>query len=192
MRLPVDGEDAFAGGHHHLAEAIGVEGLHLEDTRIVGARRAVRPLHQLHAIEEGLLRRGREHRVEIMRRALVQAELFDGARARRDGGRHPRRLADLLRREIVAVGIPRAPARNHPYPDAHGDPLRSALDHGFIEADGAGEQVFEVQVRVVAPPGKRVRQIAFQVPSRDIEARGEYRLGKLHDFRLPWRSKTAL
>jgi len=53
------------------------------------------------------------------------------------------------------------------------------LTHGFVYADGTGEQVFEVQVRVIAAPGKRVGQIGFQVPSRDVESRREYRLGKL-------------
>ena len=192
LRLPVDSENSFAGCHHHLAEAVGVEGLHLENTRIVGARRPVRPLHQLHAIEErGLGRRG-EHGVQIMRGAIVQTELFDLAGTRGDGGRHARRLSNPFRREIVAICVPGAPVRNHPHPHAHGDALGGALDHGFIYADGAGEQVFEVQVRVVAPLGKRIRQVAFQVPSRDVEARGEYRLGKLHDFRLPWRSTAAL
>jgi len=32
-----------------------------------------------------------------------------------------------------------------------------------------GEQVFEVEVRVIAAPGKRVGQIGFQVPSSDVE-----------------------
>src|ERR1035437_4641256 len=126
-----------------------------------------------------------------MRGAIVQTELFDGARTRGDGGRHAGRLAHLRRRDLVAVGVPVAPAGNHPHPDAHGDALGGALDHGFVYADGAGEQVFEVQVRVVAPPGKRIRQVVLQVPSSDVEARGEYRLGKLHDFRLPWRSTAA-
>ena len=111
-----------------------------------------------------------------MRGAIVETELFDFARTRGDRGRHPRRLANPFRREIVAVCVPGAFTRNHPHPDAHGDALRGAFDHGFVDPDGAGEQVFEVQVRVVAALGKRVGQISFQVPSRDIEARGEYRL----------------
>ena len=41
-RLPVETQNAGAGGDHHVAQAVGVGGLHLKNARIVGARGARR------------------------------------------------------------------------------------------------------------------------------------------------------
>ena len=57
-RLAVEAEHAVAGGDQHVAQAVGVGRLHLEDARIVGAGGAVGALHQFDALGEGRFRVG--------------------------------------------------------------------------------------------------------------------------------------
>ena len=66
-------EHAVAGRDHHLAQIVGVDRLHLEDARIVGARRAVGALHQFHALGEGRLGGRGQHRIEIVPRPSLRS-----------------------------------------------------------------------------------------------------------------------
>ena len=98
-----------------------------------------------------------------MPRAFVQIELLHLAGPGGDAGGHARGLADLLRGQIVAIGVAGALARDHAHADAQRHALRGALHDGFVDADGAGEQVFEIQIGVIAALRKRFGQVAFQV-----------------------------
>ena len=95
---------------------------------------------------------------------------------------HVRGLADLLRAEVVAVGVAGALAGDDAHADAQRDALRRALDDGLIDADGTGGQVFEIQVGVVAAPGQRFGKVVFQIPPRDAETHGEKGIGKAHSY----------
>ena len=53
-------------------------------------------------------------------------------------------------REVVAVGVAGALPGDDANADAQGDALGGALDDRFVDADGAGGEVFEVQVGVIA------------------------------------------
>ncbi len=107
-------QDAVAGRHHHVAQVVGVGGLHLEDARIVGARRAVGALHQFHALGEGGFGGRGEHRDRGCACApSLRSNVSTLAGPGGDAGGHARGLADLLGREIVAVGVAGALAGDH-------------------------------------------------------------------------------
>ncbi len=65
-------------------------------------------------------------------------------------------LPNLLRAEIVAIGVAGALARDHPHAHAQGNSLYRALDDRFVDAEAAGCQVFEVQIGVVPARRKRL------------------------------------
>ena len=152
---------------------------------IVGAGRAVGALHQFDALGECGLGGGDQDGIEIVAGALAEAELLHLAGPGGDVGGYAGGLADLFRGEVVAVGVAGALAGDDADADAHGNALRGALDHGFIDADGAGLEVLEVEVGVIAALGQSFTQIALQVLPGDIETRCKNGVRELHAFRLP-------
>ena len=180
QRLAVERQYAFAGGHHHLAQTVGIGGLHLENLRSVGAGRPVGALHQFHAVAEGSLGGSGEDRVEIVQGALAEIELVHLAGAGGDAGGHARGFADLLGGEIAAVRVARAFSGDHSNAHADRDALRGAFHHRLVDADGAGGHVLEVQVGIISALRKRIRQVIFKVLPGDLEPLGEDGLGKPH------------
>ncbi len=65
-------------------------------------------------------------------------------------------------------------------------PMRNALSggfhYGFIDADGAGGQVFEVEVGIIAALREGFCQMGFQVAAGDLKTLGEEGIGKLHMY----------
>ena len=86
-------------------------------------------------------------------------------------GGDARGFADLLRAEIVAIGVAGALARDHADADAQRDALGGALDDGFVDADGTGGEVFEVEVGIVAARGEGFGEVGLQVVLGDAEFR---------------------
>ena len=165
----------------NLAQVVGVRDLHLEDARIVSARRVVGALREFDALfESGLVGSG-QNRVEIALAALFERRLFDLRRAGRDQRGDLRGMADFFRAEIVAVGVAGAFARDDAHADAERNALRGALDDRFIDADGTGGEVFEIEVGIVAAAPQRFGEVGFQIPPRDAEFSGEKGIGKAHN-----------
>jgi hypothetical protein len=129
---------------------VGVHGLHLKDAWVVSPRGAVGTLYQLHTVGEGRFG-GRGHDgIQIVAHAFVQIEFFHFAGPGGDRRRHARRFADFLRRQVVAISVAGAFPRNHPHAHAHANALRRALYHRFVDADGACQHIFKIQVGVIA------------------------------------------
>ncbi len=132
------------------AQAIDETGLYLEDAAVGGARGAVGALDELHALGEARFVRRGEHGIQVMAAVFFEPDLFHFRRAARDAGRHARGFADFFGAQVVAVGVAGALARDHAHADAERDALDGALDDGFVDAELAGGEVFEVQVGVIA------------------------------------------
>ena len=113
-----------------------------------------------------------EDGIEIVLRPFVRDRAFStlagpaAIRAADVGG-----VADLLRAEVVAVGVAGALAGDDADADAQRDALGRALDDRFVDADGTGGKVFEVEVGVIAARGERFGKVVFQIPPRDAESR---------------------
>jgi len=56
--------------------------------------------------------------------------------------------------------------------------LHRALDDGFVDAQLAGCQVFEVQVGVFATGGERPSEIRFEIVFRDAKLLAKKGIGK--------------
>ena len=137
QRLAVEVQHAVAGRDQNVAEAVGISHLDLKDARIVGARGVVGALRQFDALlERGLVGSGQDG-VEIALAALFERGLLHLCRTGGDQRRDLRRVPDLLRAQIVAVGVSGALPRDDAYADAERNALGGALDDGFIDADGS-------------------------------------------------------
>ena len=133
-----------------MAQAVGVRRLHLKDARIVGARGKIGALDQRHPLGEPHLIGRVQHGIKIVLVRFGKTGFHDGGRTFRDQGRHARGFANLLRAEVVAVGVASALACDHTHTDAHSDAFGGALDDLLINTNGAGGDVFEIQVGVFA------------------------------------------
>ena len=183
QRLPVEVQHAVAGRDQNVPQVVGIRHLHLKHARIVSARGMVGALREFDALfESGLAGRSQDG-IEIALAALFERRLLHLGRAGRDQRRDLRRVPDLLRTQIVAVGVAGAFARDDAHADAERNALRRALDDRFVDADGAGGEVFEVEVGIVAAAPQRFGEIVFQIPPRDAELSGEKRIGKAHSSR---------
>ena len=98
----------------------------------------------------------------------------------RDAGGHARGFANLFGAEIVAVGVAGALARDHAHADAQGNALGRALDDGFIDAELAGGEVFEVEVGVLAAGAQGFREVRLQIVLGDAELLAKEGVGKGH------------
>src|SRR5205823_3635989 len=84
-------------------------------------------------------------------------------RTTRDPGCGSGHLEDLLRREVVGIGIPRLLARHDSHAATHVDPFGGGLNQRFVNHNRGGGGVLEVEVSVVAALGKRLRKVLFQI-----------------------------
>jgi len=91
-----------------------------------------------------------------------------------------RGFADFFRTEIVAVGVAGTVARDHAHADAKGDALHRALDDGFIDAEAAGGEVFEVEIGVVAAGGEGFGEVGLEVVFGEAEFLAEEGGGEGH------------
>ena len=148
--LAVEAQATVAGGDQNLAHAVGIAGLHLENALIVGPRGAVGALDQIDALGQSGFVRALKHGIEIMFVRFLKAGLDDAGRTLGDARGDSRGLADLVRTQIVAIGVAGALADEDADAHAQLDSLRGALDDAFVDADGAGGQIFEIQVGVLA------------------------------------------
>ena len=180
QRLAVPRKHPVASGHQHLPQIVGIAGLRLEDARVVGARRTVGAFDQFHALGEGRLGGRSQHGIQIAPPAFVERNFLHGSRSRRDARRHARGLANLLRAEVVAVGVAGTLARDHAHTHPQRHALQRALHDGFIDADGTGGKILEVKVGIRAPVRERFSQIILQIPRGNAKALREEGLGKVH------------
>ena len=183
---------ALAGRYHDVAQVVGVHGLHLEDARVVGAGRPVGAFHQFHALGKCRFGGGGKYRIQIVVPAFLQRELIHLARPGGDVGGHQGGLADLFRGKIVAVGVTGALAGDHPHADPHGNALSRAFHHGFVDADGTGQEILEVEIRVIAALRQRFREVPLEVVASEVEAGREDGIGKLHTSRLSRKGRQHL
>ena len=87
------------------------------------------------------------------------------------------RPTDLLRAEIVAIGVTGALASDDSHADTQGNSLDGALDDRFVNAKAAGGQVFEVQIGVIAAGGQSLVEIRLEVVLGDAELLPEEGIG---------------
>src|SRR5262245_18885457 len=163
QRLDVRSKSAVRTDHQDLPHLVKVAGADLNDARIIGARSAVRPHHQLELGRAVSLRQGRTHRVELGLNVLLETLERSlawpaGNQSRRTGGAH-----DLFRSQIVSVAVASAFARQDAHPASRRDPLRRRLDDRFIHGERSRGQVLEVKVCVITACGQRFPKIALQV-----------------------------
>jgi hypothetical protein len=64
---------------------------------------------------------------------------------------HPRGFTNLPRAEVVTIGVSSALAGDDANADAQRDALAGAFDDSFIDADGAGGEIFEIKIGLVYP-----------------------------------------
>ena len=105
--------------------------------------------------------------------SLLEAGFHDARRTAGDQRGHARGFADLLGAEIVAIGVAGALARDDANADAQRHALAGALDDAFVDADGAGGEVFEIQIGVLSAGRERFAQVGLQITLGDAEFRGE-------------------
>ena len=67
-------------------------------------------------------------------------------------------------------------------PSAERDPLSGALDDGFVNADGTGGEVFEVEIGIVSASRQGLGKVILQIMLRDAEFRGKEGIGEGHDY----------
>jgi hypothetical protein len=160
--LAVEIENAVTGCDHDLAQIIGIGNLHLKDPWIVLARGMIGALGEFDA-------------------AFFERRLFDFGGTGGDERRDLRRTPDFLRAEVVAVGVSGALSRDDAHADAERNALRCALDDRFVDADGTGGEVFEIEVGIVAAPAQGFREITFQIALRDAKFSREEGIGEAHN-----------
>ena len=91
-----------------------------------------------------------EHGVEVVLLGFFEAGFDDAGGAFRDEGGGVGGFADFGGAEVVAVGVAGAFAGDDADSGAHADAFGGAFDDLLVDAEGAGGEVFEVDVGVVA------------------------------------------
>ena len=163
QRLEIAGESPVGADHQNAAQLFAIVGPHLEDARIVGAGGCVGPLHQGQLGADVGIYRERIHRIKIALLVLFQVHYRLLRRAAGDKRRGARRTQNFFRRQVVGVGIAGTLAGDDSDCAACRNALRGRFHHGFIERDGGGGEIFEVQIGVIAARAQRRAQIALQV-----------------------------
>jgi hypothetical protein len=179
--LAVEIENAVTGCDHDLAQIIGIGNLHLKDPWIVLARGMIGALGEFDAFLESSIAGRRQDGIEIPFAAFFERRLFDFGGTGGDERRDLRRTPDFLRAEVVAVGVSGALSRDDAHADAERNALRCALDDRFVDADGTGGEVFEIEVGIVAAPAQGFREITFQIALRDAKFSREEGVGEAHN-----------
>ena len=163
QRLEIAGESPVGADHQNAAQLFAIVGPHLEDTRIMGPRRCVGPLHQGQlGADVGIYGKSID-RIKILLPMLFQVHHWLLRRAAGDERRGARRAQNFFRRQVVGVGVAGTLAGDDSDSTACRNALRGRFHHGFIERDGGGGEIFEVQIGVVAARAQRRAQIALQV-----------------------------
>ena len=129
----------------------------------MGPSGRVGPLHQRQFGADVGIYRERIHRIKILLPMLFEIHHRLLRRAAGDERRGARRAQNFFRRQVVGVGVAGTLAGDDPDSAACRNALRGRFHHGFIERDGGGGEIFEVQIGVIAARAQRRSQIALQV-----------------------------
>ncbi len=90
---------------------------------------------------------------------------------------------DFSGTQIIGVGVSGALAGDHANAHAQRNSLRGGLHDPLVDADHAGGEVLEIQIRVVPVLRERFGQIPLQIAPFNTKTNGKKRLGKCHgDF----------
>ncbi len=146
--------------NQHVTNLVAVGHAHLLDARIVSARGNVRTHHQLELVSQVAVGRRQRHRVEIVPRLeRAQAHRRNARRAAGNTRRNLGRLQNLLRGQVVRVGVAGLLSRHHAHAAAHGDSLGRGLHQRLVHEQRRRGGVLEVEVRVLATLRQRRPQI---------------------------------
>ena len=190
--LTIRDDGAIAGGNQHLPQAVGPRSLHLEDSRIIRASDRVSPLHHRGAVGQRGFGWRSQDGVKIVRRAaFIERCLVHLGRTRRDHRRHSTGLADAFGREIIAVGVAGFLSRNDSHAHAKGDALHGALYDGFVHANAAGGEIFEVEVGIIATRRQGFGQPALEISGGNGKLSPEERICEGHALRVTQRGYHA-
>src|SRR5262249_34576967 len=66
--------------------------------------------------------------------------------------------------------------------DAELDTLRRGLDDAFVNADGGGGKIFEIEIGILAACRESFVEVKLKVVLREAEFLGEKGLGEAHDL----------
>jgi hypothetical protein len=172
-----DGEARGRGDERH--DLLARERRHdLCDARIGGARRGVHPPQQIELLREVRGHRRFRERIEVVRPAARgDSHHPRGARAVGDRPRLGRRLLQVLKRDVVRVGVAGSGSGKGPDPGPLAHVTGGFFDCPFLELQLFIHTVLEVDVGVVDAPEEVSPEDTLEKARGDVEAVGEEALG---------------